>query len=393
MRPTEADSKMCAWRRLSRLTAGAAGLALCLTTLVSDKPAAAQEFTLHVEPALAIYMDEPQSSRFSPGLYFAIRPGVALGSMVAVQWSYALLFTPSGGDFTEDGSAHFLTTGLRLRPFGNSAPEAGRLGGLFIDANVGYVRTEGLDRFGFDVGLGYGFQVEPWFSFGLVARYGQIVQPDDNPNQDPNDAQFMTIGFDLAFGPAPEEEVQRQDPICPGVPECVQKEPICPVQEGCPDSDRDGVCDVADRCPTQIGPPATLGCPIDPCSGKPLIVLVQFKYDSAQLPAPKDDDPQSMDPVLDAVAKAISQDPSCRVCVMGYASEEGTADYNDALSRRRASAVQGYLIARGLVEKRIPSTGHGERCQLVPERSLERNRRVEFLRLQEGESCPADCSK
>ena len=61
-----------------------------------------------------------------------------------------------------------------------------------------------------------------------------------------------------------------------------------------------------------------------------------------------------------------------------------------------ARALRAGLSAkgsRGLVEKRIPSTGHGERCQLVPERSLERNRRVEFLRLQEGESCPADCSK
>jgi len=138
------------------------------------------------------------------------------------------------------------------------------------------------------------------------------------------------------------------------------------------------------------GPPATFGCPIDPCSGSPLLVLVQFKYDSSEMPPPKVG-VQTMDPVLDAVAEAIAKDPSCRVCIMGHASEEGTAEYNEELSRRRASAVKDYLTDRDLAETQMPTTGLGERCQLVPERSLELNRRVEFLRLEEGESCPMDC--
>jgi outer membrane protein OmpA-like peptidoglycan-associated protein len=102
-----------------------------------------------------------------------------------------------------------------------------------------------------------------------------------------------------------------------------------------------------------------------------------------------------MDPVLDAVAEAIAQDPSCRVCIVGHASEEGTPEYNQELSSRRASAVQSYLTARGpgLTETRMPTTGLWERCQLVPESTHVLNRRVEFRRLQEGESCPMDCSR
>ena len=134
-----------------------------------------------------------------------------------------------------------------------------------------------------------------------------------------------------------------------------------------------------------------MGCPVDPCTGAPLVVLVQFGYDSAGMPTLKQNGPQTMDPVLDAVAKAIAQDPSCHVCIMGFASEEGTAPYNQDLSLRRAEAVQGYMNDRGLANKRIPTTGYGETCQLVPEESRELNRRVEFHRLQEGESCPATC--
>jgi outer membrane protein OmpA-like peptidoglycan-associated protein len=123
------------------------------------------------------------------------------------------------------------------------------------------------------------------------------------------------------------------------------------------------------------------------------VVLVQFPYDSSDLPEPRDDAPQTMDPVLDAVAKAIAQDPSCRVCIIGHASEEGPVDYNDQLSSRRASAVERYLNARGLAGKKMPTVGLGSRCQLVPEVSRPLNRRVEFRRLQEGESCPTDCSQ
>lgn len=99
-----------------------------------------------------------------------------------------------------------------------------------------------------------------------------------------------------------------------------------------------------------------------------------------------------MDPVLDAVAEAIAKDPSCRVCILGHASEEGTAEYNEELSRSRASAVQDYMTDHNLAEMRMPTTGMGDRCQLVPETSRVLNRRVEFRRLQDGESCPTDCS-
>jgi hypothetical protein len=366
---------------------------MLLVTLLQARPAAAQEFRFHAEPAVAIWLDEPQMSRYTPGLYLALRPGIALGQVVALQWSYALLAVGPGKNYDDNGSAHFLTAGIRLRPFATLRPTEEQLGGLYVDFNVGYVRTEELNRFGFDTGIGYGFQVSSVFSLGPAVRYGQIVQPKEIPNRDENDAQFLTVGIDFAFGPAYEA---KREYTCPPASVMVEKEEPAEVAAvpclPCPDEDQDGVCDVDDLCPKEIGPPASFGCPIDPCKGPPPMVLVQFEFSSSDMPAKKAG-AQTMDPVLDAVAAAISKDPSCRVCIMGHASKEGPADFNQTLSSERAKAVQNYMISHGISQSRIPSIGMGEKCQLIPESTYVFNRRVEFRRLKDGESCPTDCAR
>jgi hypothetical protein len=370
----------------------AAALGMALT---APSVAQGQEFRLNVEPAAAFWLDKPQSERFTPGFYGAIRPGVAIGPIVTIQGSYALLATPAKGDYEEFGVAHLVEAGLRVRPFGAMVDETQQLGGLFVDFNFGYVRTGPLDRFGLDAGLGYNFQVAPSFALGPVVRYTQIFQDDKKVDQDANDAQVLTVGLNFAFGPAHKVEPESDGTTVQGPlsPYPVPAPAPAPVTPACLDTDKDGICDFEDRCPEAGGPAATLGCPIDPCLGPKLVVLVQFPYDSAALPPPVDGDLQTMDPVLDAMAKAMAKTPACRVCIVGYASEEGGVDHNLDLSRQRGKAVQGYLTARGLSAKRMPTTGLGASCQLVPEMSRMMNRRVEFHRLDEGQGCPVDCSK
>jgi outer membrane protein OmpA-like peptidoglycan-associated protein len=159
----------------------------------------------------------------------------------------------------------------------------------------------------------------------------------------------------------------------------------------CADKDQDGVCDSYDRCPEKIGPVATFGCPIDPCGGEPLLLLVQFEYDSDKLP-PSMYETKTKYPVLDEIAAVIAQDEECRVCIIGYASEEGEMEYNEELSKMRAASVKDYLVTKGVDADKLPSTGMGEKCQLIPASTHVLNRRVEFRRLEEGESCPYDCS-
>lgn len=359
-----------------------------LLALCSSLPAAAQEFNLHVETAAAFWVDQPQISRFTPGFAFAVRPSITMGRLISLQASYALYATPPHKPYTEFGAAHEVLLGVRVRPLATLRPPTENLGGLFVDTNFGWVRTGKLARFGFDVGLGYDFQVAPSFALGPVVRYAQIVQPDKVLEVEPRDGQLITVGVDFAFGPA-----YKEPPAEVAEPVYVPVKPDCPQVETptCPDADHDLVCDVDDQCPDKPGPASTMGCPIDPCSGAPLVVLVQFDQDSSGLPRLKSGTSQTMDPVLDAVARAIAQDPTCRVCIVGHASEEGTSEYNLALSARRATAVQGYLAERGVSTSRMPTLGLGEECNLAPAQSLSLNRRVEFRRLYEGEDCPAAC--
>ncbi len=381
----------------SRLFAGTTA-ALALLVGVQIPSAQAQEFRLNVEAGGAVFVDEPQSDRFGPGLHLAVRPGIALGSVVTLQWSYSLLHAGAGDGFDESGTAHSWTTGLRLRPLAGltDEPESSKFDGLFVDFNIGYVRSDNLDRLGFDTGIGYNFEVLSSLALGPFVRYIHVIQPDDLAGMDPNDAQALAFGLNLAFG-IPREKAEIPESLeCASCPNC-EAAPVCegpstnPADMTCPDYDGDGVCDDDDRCPTQMGTKSDFGCPVDPCTGKPLVVLVQFEFNSAGMPVHKNSGEQTMDPVLEAVAKAVGKNESCRVCIVGHASEEGPADLNQTLSVSRAKAVQNYMTARGVPVSRIPTSGMGNMCPLIPKASLVMNRRVEFHRLEEGESCPTSC--
>ena len=158
MKATDANSRRCRRSlRLPKLAACAAGLGACLTPLLATRPAQAQEFRFNVEPAAAFFVAEPQWSRFNPGFHFAVRPGITIGPLVSLQLSYELMVMSAKQDGIDDGSAHFLMAGVRVRPLATLQPETEQLGGLFVDANAGYVRTGTLDRFGFNAGVGYAF--------------------------------------------------------------------------------------------------------------------------------------------------------------------------------------------------------------------------------------------
>jgi len=179
--------------------------------------------------------------------------GAAAGSVLGIVGAYLISLILSRALTGESSTLAFLQllilllmsyVGLIVGANKGEMLNLAALGGLFVDFNLGYVRTGDLNRFGFDAGLGYDFQVTPWLALGPVARYVQIVQADNDRNTDPRDAKLLTVGLDLAFGPAHRES--RRDE-CPAAAECVQqKAPPCPPPP-CPDADGDGVCDGDDR--------------------------------------------------------------------------------------------------------------------------------------------------
>ena len=57
--------------------------------------------------------------------------------------------------------------------------------------------------------------------------------------------------------------------------------------------------------------------------------------------------------ILDAQVLWLNRHPEHTIIVEGHADEQGTTEYNIALSNRRAVAVKFYLISQGLLESRI----------------------------------------
>lgn len=107
---------------------------------------------------------------------------------------------------------------------------------------------------------------------------------------------------------------------------------------------------------------------------------VNFAFDEAILV------PESRD-VLDRVARELLEPQwrDVRFEVAGHTSSVATAEYNMALSQRRAEAVRAYFVSRGIADDRMVARGYGETQPIYPnsrEGDAWQNRRVELRRIR-----------
>jgi peptidoglycan-associated lipoprotein len=63
---------------------------------------------------------------------------------------------------------------------------------------------------------------------------------------------------------------------------------------------------------------------------------------------------------LDGQADWLLSNTAYSALIEGHADEQGTSDYNLALGARRASAVQNYLISRGVAPNRLQTISYGK---------------------------------
>jgi outer membrane protein OmpA-like peptidoglycan-associated protein len=85
---------------------------------------------------------------------------------------------------------------------------------------------------------------------------------------------------------------------------------------------------------------------------------------------------------LDYIAYVLQQNTELRMKVEGHCDATGPADYNLALSHKRAQSVVRYLVAKGIAAERLTALGLGETRLLSHENSEAAhaiNRRVEFV--------------
>lgn len=94
---------------------------------------------------------------------------------------------------------------------------------------------------------------------------------------------------------------------------------------------------------TRIGDNITLNMPGN----------ITFRTDSADLNS-------SFFGVLDSVGLVLKEYEKTIIEVAGHTDSTGTAEYNQALSQRRAQTVATYLAGKGVLDQRIITVGGGE---------------------------------
>jgi OOP family OmpA-OmpF porin len=120
-------------------------------------------------------------------------------------------------------------------------------------------------------------------------------------------------------------------------------------------------------------PPTPAPPPPDEC-GRIVLRGVNFAFDSAEIDS-------ASGVVLDVAAEQLRGCPNVMVSVEGHTDSIGTDAYNMGLSDRRASAVLGALVDRGVSGSRLTAVGYGESQPIASNETDEGralNRRVEL---------------
>jgi outer membrane protein OmpA-like peptidoglycan-associated protein len=170
---------------------------------------------------------------------------------------------------------------------------------------------------------------------------------------------------------------------CPAVPE--DRDGFMDT-DGCPDldNDKDGIPDSLDAC---ISNPETIngfkdqdGCPDEkPQEIKQTLILkgVNFKTASAELL-------EESYYVLETVFNSLEAYPDIRIEIGGHTDNQGSNDYNLALSYDRAKSVMEYFVMRGIDQSRVIARGYGKDRPIASNATPEgraKNRRVEVVPL------------
>ena len=102
---------------------------------------------------------------------------------------------------------------------------------------------------------------------------------------------------------------------------------------------------------------------------------IHFNFDKYDLEA-------DAKPVLNNLANILTNHPLLQVIIEGNCDERGTEEYNMALSDRRASTAQQYLISAGIPAARVDTVGYGKDkpiCTQSTEECWAKNRRDHFV--------------
>lgn len=241
----------------------------------------------------------------------------------------------------------------------------------FLVVGAGWLAVDGGGALGDDTdftyhwGGGVRWEANDWLAVRADARH--ILAPDVGHNGVANDLE-LTAGIALRFDPMPTGSAPRpraRDERLP--PPAVQR-----IEN---DSDRDGLADAVDDCPTE----SEVVNNHEDDDGCPDRVLIEVDGIGFR-PGSFDVTPASI-PILERAIAMLKESPTWRVAIEGHTSSDGDRYDNLALSKERADAVAAYLVSRGIAAERITTRGYGPDKPIANDRTAagrEKNRRIEF---------------
>lgn len=193
-----------------------------------------------------------------------------------------------------------------------------------------------------------------------------------------------------------------KDDQCPGTPENVKVDTRgCPLDndndgivdyldkcpdikglkelDGCPDKDGDGIPDYLDKCPEVKGIPENKGCPEVKQEVKEIF---RKALQGIQFETGKDVIRSVSYPILNNVVNIMKENKEYNLIINGHTDNVGDDASNMLLSQKRADAVKGYLVNKGIDAARMKAFGYGETKPVEDNSTASgraKNRRVEFV--------------
>jgi outer membrane protein OmpA-like peptidoglycan-associated protein len=320
---------------------------------VSGTALADNDFSLHLEPGVAIPLSAPQSNLYDPGLALGAKGMFTLTPNFSIGPSVSAVYLPRQVDNGQNAGVLWQFGGSARLQGDRRVTNRNPITSLFnpwIDVDVTAAVTGDLVLPAFDVGVG----AELPFDRNHIAWVGPFVRfthvfetsnTSDNALLNTRDVNIIQMGLSFSFDTPTTPRTRNVTQVV-----TVVEHDVVP----CP------------HCNVVVSPP------VDKLD---LSERVYFDFDSATLRWESRDK-------LDSLVKVINAHPNLDILIEGNASSDGQKKHNVQLSAERAAVVRDYLATHGVVDQgRLLGLVHGVNHPAAPnstKEGRERNRRVEF---------------
>lgn len=318
--------------------------------------AQAQQVSLRVEPGVAVPLGDPQDKRFDVGGDIMIKPEFSFLHYLSAGPSLGVMAFPSKIASIDSGVGWLLGGFLRIKRPHDELNTSQGFAALapWIDADLQYVRTGSLNRFGWSVAIGAAAPVEKtrqlWI--GPFLRYQSVYDPT-HPGFDSTDAKVLVAGVSFDIEPKLKPTADKIAEI-----KWQHKEESKP-EEPKPEAPK----------------------PVDSLKEMALELhqVIQFAWDSPVLDAKAQTQLKDVLATMDSQKSLGASYSDLRV--EGHASSEGQVEHNNLLALKRAQSVVDFLVAHGVAKDKVVAVGFGSTIPVATnktENGRVLNRRAEF---------------